>query len=114
MAWFFALRASLHQSPQFPCLVLISSHLVHRRLPDPRVLPSDLRRTSHIKAQLTVNLLDNVQTDRSSEDRREGQRAGGLSLGGPDSDGRTSGHFLENEQGNREREEVDAHDEMGT
>jgi hypothetical protein len=61
-----------------------------------------------------VNLLDNVQTDRSSEDRREGQRAGRLSLGGPDSDGRTSGHFLEYEYGELTKSNVDAHDEMGT
>jgi len=49
-----------------------------------------------------VNLLDDVQTDRSSEDRREGQGAGRLSLGGPDSDGRTSGHFLKYERASKD------------
>lgn len=41
----------------------------------------------------TVDLLDDIEPDGSGEDGREGERAGRLSLGGPDGDGGTGGHL---------------------
>ena len=44
---------------------------------------------------LTVHLLHDVQSDGSGENRREGERARRLALGGPNGDGGTSSHYLE-------------------
>lgn len=77
--------------PPPPALASSHSELLHR--------PSWFSHCTPLRPdvkdlQLTVDLLNDVQSDRSSEDRREGERARRLSLGGPDSNGRSSGHFL--------------------
>ena len=43
--------------------------------------------------QLTVHLLDDVQSDGGGEDGREGERARRLALGGPDGNGGSGSHF---------------------
>jgi hypothetical protein len=48
-----------------------------------------------MKTQLTVDLLNNIKPDGGGEDSGQGKRAGALTLGGEDGDGRSSGHFAD-------------------
>jgi hypothetical protein len=79
-------KSLLPHLPAYSAISFPAEHLcaTHPSLPHPINYP-----------KLTVNLLNNVQPDRSSEHRREGNRAGALSLSGPDGEGGSSSHFVD-------------------